>query len=321
MIRNVAITTPTIGRITIGEVYENGKGQRVPRGLNHFRITTQFKREGEWVEHPIQKAVLAAQKSENGKITSIPIKLMFNNPDLNVTSRLEAYNSDGQLVCAGDGEKARRVVDNQIESVECVGCDTCQFGIENRCDKFTRFTVLIDVESPEYPVDGFSGFIIRSRGHNTYKALTAKIERLSKLFKGQLTGIPMVLRLIGKSSRTSRNTPFFYIALDLAKDVFASAKCAKEHKKMLDEAEIDQAAYEAIALEQLQRGIFYDTEEDAAEVEEFALGFAGENERIEPLELLPSQDDKPEVGLNHLRGLIEKKEQDSTVEQQESVTA
>lgn len=310
MIKNISITTPTIGRIAIGEMRTTEDGRRQPVRLNHFMITTQFKKQGEWVTHPIQQHVEAATGAQDGKLKTIPVKLMFNTPELNVTSRLEAYNQHGQLVCAGNGEKARRVVDNAIETVDCVGCDSCKFGIENRCDKFVRLNVLINVEAADYPMDGMSGFIVRSRGHNTYKALTGKIERLAKLFKGKLIGIPMVLRLIGKSSKTSKNAPFYYVALDLAQDIIKSAEYAKAARNALAEADIDQQAYEEIALEQLSRGVFFDSEEEALELEEFPITFDPD----EPTRVgeetkgngLPPQltDSMPDIGLGHLRQLI-----------------
>ena len=274
MIKNVAMTTPTIGRIAIGEMQEID-GRRLPKRLNHFLITTQFKRHGSWTLHPMHEAVIKAQNPEaskeeldSKKITEIPVKLMFNKPELNLSSRLEAYDKDGRLVCAGDGMNAKRVVDNVIESVPCSGCDTCPFGRENRCDKMVRLLVIPNVNCPGVIIDGMSGFILRSRGHNTYKALTAKLERLYELLDGNLIGVPMVLRLVGKTSRESHQSAFFYVTLDLEQDWVASISAGKEEKKRLEDAGINFEKYEAKAVSQLEQGLFHDTACDVDELED-----------------------------------------------------
>lgn len=306
MIHNTSLTTPTIGRISIGEIFENERGQRLPKRLNHFRITTQFKRDGQWVEHPLQAAVAKKLNSEINKLTEIPVKLMFNTPELNVSSRLEAYDDKGRMVCAGDGKTARRFANGRMESVECVGCDHCAFGVENRCDKMVRLILQVDAETNGFKTDGMSGFILRSRGHNTYKALTAKIHRLRALFKGNIIGVPMTLRLIGKSSRMSMNTPFFYVALDLTNNVIDSARLATSYAKELDEAGLDQAAYEKEAMSQLSYGPFQDTLDDADELEEFLIEIPDENEALQLDASSASVGATPEVGLNALRNLVEK---------------
>lgn len=299
MIKNVALTTPTVGRIVIGELYER-EGRNLPRRLNHFMITTQFKKDGSWVLHPIHRALLRAQNPDapegeldGKKIREIPIKLMFNKPELNVSSRLEAYDAEGRMVCAGDGEKARRVVDNMIEEVGCTGCDTCQFGREHRCDKMVRLIVLPNVECKEYPLDGMSGFILRSKGHNTYKALTAKLERLHKLFNGNLLGVPMTLRLLGKSSRESFNSPFYYVAIDLAKDIFESIRIAKETKEQFDTAGLNVEDYEAIVEEQLSRSVFHESLDDLIELEELIIPSGGKDDSDQLSETEPIQKTAP----------------------------
>ena len=283
MIKNVTLTTPTIGRISIGEMQEID-GHRQPRKLNYFLITTQFKRHGSWVLHPMHEAVINAQNPEatpeqraTKRITEIPVKLMFNKPELNLSSRLEAYDNDGRLLCAGDGTNAKRVVDNVIESVPCGGCDTCSFGHENKCDKMVRLMVLPNVECPGVILDGMSGFILRSRGHNTYKALTAKLERLFELFDGSLIGVPMVLRLVGKTSRESNQSAFFYVTLDLEKDWVTSYSLAKAEKQRLLEAGIKFDEYENKAQSQLDQGLFHDTLIDAEELEDLLTPSSGKD--------------------------------------------
>lgn len=312
MIKNMAITTPTIGRIAIGEMRTDDQGRRLPKKLNHFRITTQFKKDGEWQPHPLQgeleNAINPPGSSEARKaLQSIPVRVMFNDPELSANARLEAYDRNRRLVCAGDGCSAKRVVNNKIQSVECVGTDLCEFGVENRCALMTRLTVLINHQSKTYPMDEHSGFILRSRGYNSYNALMAKLDRFAKLFKGRLLGVPMVLRLLGKSSKDSHGSIFFYVSLDLAQCTLESARLGAATAREYAEADLDQAAYEKLAKEQLNNGLFRE-EAETDELEDLLICFKDDLVEQEQ-DNTPTADntpviEAPDVGMDALRSLL-----------------
>lgn len=272
MMPNMTYQIPTVGRIAIGEIIE-ANGKRLPRRLSHFRITAQHKRDGNWVEHPITAAVAKKMGVEPGKLTTIPIKLMVNDPDLIVRERFEAYTTKGRILCAGDGCKAKREVDNEIKEVDCPGPDKCTFGVTNKCDLMVRANVQIDVEDTDnYTHDEMSTFILRSGGINTARTLNRKLKFLAGLFNGKLVGVPMLLKLRAKSSAMSYHSTFFYVDIVLAQSIKESMKLAKEHANECEELGLDYSKLEAEIKAGLDNGPFEDTPEAFDEYEDIILG-------------------------------------------------
>lgn len=270
MLKNLCYPIPTIGRISIGEIVDNGT-RRLPKRLNHFRITAQHKRDGQWVQHPIAEAVAKKTNSELDKLTSIPVKVICNDPDLVVRERFEAYENNGRIVCAGNGEKAKRAVGDKFEEVPCPGADHCEFGKAARCDLMVRANFRIDVEADNVCQDELSTFILRSGGFNTARTLNRKLHFYAKLFGDKLVGVPFLLRLRMKSTAMSMNTPFFYVDLVTAVPLQEAAKLAKETAATMKELGLDQASLDAIVKEGIQNGPFEDSSEDFPEIEEFLL--------------------------------------------------
>ena len=275
MIHGLAITTPIVGTIRLGEVAVNANDKRVPVRLNHFKITAQYKdSEGQWVEHPAHKAACAAANVESDKLTEIPVRLMFNSVDLNLRARYEAFDKTGRIVCAGNGCTARRSTGKSIEEVQCIGADHCDFGIQNRCNLFARLNVQIDV--PGADQDEFSSFILRTESVNAVRTLYAKMKRMHAYFGGRLIGIPFVLKLRQKASSMSYWSKFWYADLMLNKISAAEAiKAAIAYEEALEEVGIDQAAYEQEVLAGLSMGAFEEGSEDFVELEAFLLAREG----------------------------------------------
>ena len=268
MINNLAITTPTLGTIRLGDVAINEKGKRYPVRSNHFTITAQHKNsEGRWVEHPMHKQVAESTGQEPDKITEIPVRFMFNNPELNMRARYEAFNKSGRIVCAGDGKCARRVDGARVVNVDCPGSDNCEFGQQARCDLFARINVMIDGQDDE-----FSTFILRTESVNAVRTMEAKITRMHAMFGGRLVGIPFKLKLRQKATSMSMWTKFFYVDLLLnGVSTFEAMQKAKEHEVAMQECGLDQQAMEQQALCGLQNGAFEEGAENFDEIEAFLL--------------------------------------------------
>jgi len=274
MLPNLSYTIPVTGRITIGDIVENERGKRIPIRLNHFRITTQYKRNGQWVPHPIQSEIAKKGGVAEDKITEIPVKVMFNSPTLTIRERLEAYQ-DGRLTCAsGGGSKARRITANGMETVDCHGPDGCAFARESKqgCDLMARINLQIDAESDKCRNDPLSSFILRTRGYNSAKTIRQKLEMAASMFKGKIVGVPFILKLRKKSSPLSRNTPFYYVDLVLARSLIESAKIAQSTATEMEEAGLDQAALEKAVLDGMANGPFEDTIEELVEMEDMLIG-------------------------------------------------
>lgn len=269
MLKGLAYTIPTIGRISIGKMVERNN-RRLPQKDDHFSITTQAQRNGEWLPHPLQEALLAGVQAEAGqqkKLRAIPIKLMFNNPDLNFREQYEAFdNKTGRQLCVGDGEKAKRVVDGKIEETACPGPELCTFAQQVGCKSFGRLNVQIEGQEDE-----FSTFIFRTTGYNSIRTLREKLELMHAMFGANLIGLPLELRLRGKSTTMSYRRPFFYADITLREGVnrLEAMTLANEHAELLKSAGIDQAAMEQKAIECLKNGRFEDSEEEFLQMEEF----------------------------------------------------
>lgn len=272
MISNLTFTTPVIGNIRLGDVATNAKGKRFPVRTNHFKITGLYKDgEGQWVEHPIQQKLANETSQEVDKITEIPVQLMFNNPDLNLRARYEAFNHDGRTICAGDGKKARRVDGGKVVDVQCPGAEHCEFGRQARCDLFARLNVMIDGQDDE-----FSSFILRTESINAVRTLYAKMTRMHAMFGNRLVGVPFKLKLRQKASSMSCWTKFWYADLVLnGINKFQAMAAAQKYEEAMEEAGLKQAAYEQQALAGLQNGAFEEGCEDFDDLEAFVLAREG----------------------------------------------
>lgn len=268
-IKNFAYTIPTVGRITIGEKVEHN-GQKLPHKLNHFKITGHHQRDGRFVEHPAHAVVSAQTGQDKDKVTWIPIKLMFNDPELSVRERYEAFSPDGRMLCAGDGETARRKQGTEIEQVPCAGADHCAYAKAARCKLITRLNVQLNVPAGDtYTADPLSTFILRSSGFNTARTIHAKLTSLAAMLGGHLTGVPLELRLRQKSSAASYQSIFYYVDIVPATDLISCAQLAKKHADDMLNAGLDQAAFEAAVKAGLANGPFEDTSEDFLEAAEY----------------------------------------------------
>ncbi len=93
MIKGLAITPPILGRISIGKVVEKN-GKRIPEKDDQFTITSQIQsKESGWIKHPLDDQLRA--NILNQKLRLIPVRMIFNDPDLN----LRAEYSEPYRVC------------------------------------------------------------------------------------------------------------------------------------------------------------------------------------------------------------------------------
>lgn len=276
MISGMVYSIPTIGRITIGEIVDDG-GSRIPKKNDYFQITSQAQSAGKWVPHPLHETLVAAQMSRgtdkesrsNKKLRDIPVRLMFDSPELSFRENYTAFAKNGRPLCVGNGKDARRVVNGVVESTGCPGSDACSFGQENRCKPYGRLNVQIDGQD-----DPFSTFIFRTSGVNSIRVLRQKLQAMYGAFNGKLAGVPLSLTIRGRSSRMSFGTAFFVADLVL-RDGYSIANTIEEgraYREELKNAGFNQGWMEKEALKCLKNGRFEESEEDSLEFEEFLLG-------------------------------------------------
>lgn len=266
-IKKLAITPPTLGRISIGHVEEKG-GKRLPKKDDAFTITSQVKVHGQWKNHPLHDQ-LVEKIGADAKLRSIPVTVMFDDPNLNMTAEFTAFDKKSRPVCVGDGEKARRVNvgTGEIEEVACAGPDLCPFAKDARCKAYGRLGVQVEGQDDELAI-----FMFRTTGFNSIRTLQAKLSYFHSLNKGQLAGFPMSLKLRGKSTAQSFGDAIFYVDLEVREGMTLpqAVKVAREKHAEWEEAGIDRAAFEEAARLGLQNGAFKDSDEELQDVlEEF----------------------------------------------------
>ncbi len=108
MIKGLAITPPILGRISIGRMIEKN-GKRLPEKDDQFTITSQIQSKEGWVKHPLDDQLRA--NTPNQKLRSIPVRMIFNDPDLNLRAEYTLFDRQtGRPVCMGNGETCIRTL-------------------------------------------------------------------------------------------------------------------------------------------------------------------------------------------------------------------
>lgn len=221
-IKGVTITPPVIGRIMMGHTEVRAGGKCIPQKDDHFTVTTLVQKDDRsWESHPINGQLLpevsapsqgkakAAQGAGQQKLVSIPVRLAFNNPRLNLHSSYSCFDpKTGRMLCTSDGESARRASDDGVATVVCPRPEGCEFAQRNRCKNMSRLYIQIEGQDDELGL-----FILRSTSWNSLTAISARLAMLHGLTGGRLAGMPMTLQLKQKSTTMSYRQPIYFADL------------------------------------------------------------------------------------------------------------
>ena len=269
MIKGLAITPPILGRISIGKVVEKA-GKRLPEKDDQFTITTQLQNRDGWLLHPLDEQL--RKDAPNGKLRSIPVRMLFNDPALNLRAAYTLFDrSKGRPLCVGDGETCRRFQNGSVETLPCPSPDVCEVG-RGACKPFGRLNVKLSGD------DELGSFIFRTTGFNSIRVLAARLSYFSAVSGNRLAYLPLELRLRGKSTTQSHRAPIYYVDLTLREGMtLADAVVqAKEQEAQHQQAGICQDALDAAARVGFGDGISEESVEDTpALVEEFFAEDAG----------------------------------------------
>ena len=240
MINGLAITPPILGRISIGKVVEKN-GKRIPEKDDQFTITSQIQnKDSGWVKHPLDEQLRA--KAPNQKLRSIPVRLIFNDPELNLRAEYTLFDRQtGRPVCIGNGEICQRLTNQGVEQHPCPSPDLCPLAQGGLCKPYGRLHVNLD-ESDE-----LGTFIFRTTGFNSIRTLAARLSYYHAASNGLLSCLPLQLTLRGKSTMQSYRTPVYYVDLTLrdgvhlqeaiqtAKDIDQQTKASGFNQYALDQ--------------------------------------------------------------------------------------
>lgn len=254
------VYTPVeIGTIRIGHLEERN-GRPTPVKDDKFSITRLVRRKTGWVPHPLHEQLLEKvapprEGAAERKLREIPIRIMYDSPDLTVRSRFEAFDAQRKRpVCASTAAgQARRITHDGAQVVECLGPDDCTFAKSEgiRCKFFGRITVQIEGQT-----EADNGFVMRSTSINTLRNFEAKLTRYWAIFGRRLTGVPFRLVLRAKTTSASFWQPFYFCDLELPAGLTLqqAAKMARDHAQANTEAGLDVLAWEAMVRAGLDNG-------------------------------------------------------------------
>lgn len=265
MLKGLAITPPVVGRISIGRVVERN-GKRLPEKDDQFTLTSQVQNRDGWVLHPLDEQL---RKDGGGKLRSIPVRLLFNDPALNLRADYSLFDrSTGRPVCVGNGETCRRTSSKDgIEALPCVGPDLCPFA-DGECKAYARFNVVIgDGED-----DALGSFVLRTTSFNTIRTLAARLQYFQAVSGGRLACMPLELKLRGKSTTMSYRQAIYYVDLVVRTGMTLEQAIseARERDGQRRDSGFDQEALDEAARLGFANGAFEELEEDVpAVVEEF----------------------------------------------------
>nr|WP_044737946.1 hypothetical protein [Acinetobacter tandoii] len=264
MIKGLAITPPILGRISIGKMVDKN-GKRVPEKDDQFTLTSQIQNKEGWVKHPLDEQLRA--KAPNQKLRSIPVRMIFNDPELNLRAEYSLFDRQtGRPVCVGDGETCQRLTNQGVEHHPCPSPDLCPLAQGGLCKPYGRLYVNLD-ESDE-----FGTFIFRTTGFNSIRTLAARLRYYHAASNGILSCLPLQLTLRGKSTTKSYRTPVYYVDLTLREGIHLqeAIQTAKEIDQKSKLCGFNQEALDQVALQGYSNAQFeVDGEEGLAEIEEF----------------------------------------------------
>jgi hypothetical protein len=289
MLKGLAITPPILGRISIGKLVEKN-GKRLPEKDDQFTLTSQVQSRDGWLLHPLNEEL---RNGQDGKLRSIPIRLLFNEPDLNFQADYSLFDrTTGRPLCVGNGLTCKRLTEDGIQALPCPSPDGCSLAQGGACKPYGRLNVVIGDDDP------LGSFVFRTTGYNSIRTLAARLHYLQAISGDRLACLPLELRLRGKSTRQSHGTPIFYVDITVRngltlEDALLAAKQLEETRQA---AGFDQSALDHAARQGFNNGAFEDSEEDTgAIVEEFFPAIEDQPSDVEP-KAQPAAPAKPSLG-------------------------
>ena len=184
MIKGLAITPPVLGRISIGKVVEKN-GKRLPEKDDQFTLTTQVQNRDGWLLHPLDEQLRQEQTTNNGKLRTIPVRLLFNSPELNLRAEYSLFDRQtGRPLCVGNGDTCRRYTPQGIQQLPCPSPEACDLARTGHCKPYGRLHVIVNDE------EDIGTFIFRTTGFNSIRTLVARLSYYQAISGDLLACLP-----------------------------------------------------------------------------------------------------------------------------------
>lgn len=195
------------GKIKIGRKGEEktssqGNKFRQPEKIDHFIVTTNERdNNGDFIKDTGMMEKIKNNPStllnKDGNIVGIPIRLLYNDLELNFPHQLSAY-SGGKMVCCGNGETAHARITNFKTEIPCP-CNRFDPGYtgKDKCKAVGSLTCIIDDAVFFGEVHKF-----RTTSINSIEAIVSFLELLAAHSHGHIAGIPLMLIVNNKTTST-----------------------------------------------------------------------------------------------------------------------
>lgn len=207
MIKNLQVQLNEAGKIKIGKkgtmiTSQGGAEFRPPKKLDHFQlVTTEKDKNGDYIiDVALQNKIKQAGTglvNENGCLIGLPIRLLYNDDELNFPTRYVSYVS-GKMSCHGDGEQSFKRVDNfkTPHPCPCERCDQAYQG-KDKCKPTGTLTCVIDEAGLFGQAHKF-----RTTSMNTIKGILGGIHLIKTTTNGKIAGLPLMLTMNAKQTTT-----------------------------------------------------------------------------------------------------------------------
>lgn len=184
-----------VGRIKIGVKGEEkksagGKDFKQPEKLDHFILITNEvdKDDRAVVDEELLKIVKEnplAKKNKDGNLVSIPIRLLYDDPDVNL--RYQRTSTDGsKFACTGDG-KIGKTRDGRTIECPCNKAVETGYSEKDKCKLTGTLSCVID------GVDSLGGCHKLYTTGNSVKFILGSMLTISTVTGGMLRGLPLSL--------------------------------------------------------------------------------------------------------------------------------
>lgn len=198
MVKNLRPGLTEVGKIKIGrkgKVRTSSKGNEFqpPEKLDHFLITTLERGPD---NNLLRDEQMHAQFGD--KPTSLPVRLLFNDPWLSFQTVYTAYRG-GKRFCTGDGERAMRLENGGKPTERQCPCPLLDMGYEGSDKCKINGTLSVVIEGAKV-VGGV--WKLRTTSINTCQGIASSLALLTAASGGQISGIPLALTVRPKATTT-----------------------------------------------------------------------------------------------------------------------
>ena len=268
MIKNLTPQLAERGKIKIGGLGDERKKKdgsgtyMLPVKYDSFKITTmQRDAAGRLLE---DKELMSRIMEKQGvqKLLEIPVKLLYDDLELNCQTRYSAY-SGTRCFCSGDGEWAQRFGEGMVQKwagdvlqeerkagpneygtrpCPCERLESAFTGPGPKCKPLSTLQVLLE------GVDRVGGvWKFRSTSWNTLQGILSSLALIKTITGGPLAGIPLVMVLSPKTVSTpdGKTMVAYIVSIEyrgpeekLAELGYEIAKRRIEHRIRMDTVEV-----------------------------------------------------------------------------------